>query len=103
MDSERDDPNKHMLEIIKSGELNSIYFNEFGIGVSKNDILILLRRNGKSEAVVNASHITAKSLMSALDEALREFEAKTNQKILTSDEIEKLMDESNENDLQSKI
>ena len=93
MDSEKDNQEPSMIEIIKSGELNSIYFNEFGIGVSKNDILILLRRNGKAEAVINASHITAKSLVSSLDEALRRFEDKTNQKIPTSDEIEKLMEE----------
>ncbi|MBE9200776.1 MULTISPECIES: hypothetical protein [unclassified Nodularia (in: cyanobacteria)] len=93
MDSGKDDQEQSMMEIIKSGELNSIYFNEFAIGVSKNDILILLRRNGKAEVVLNASHITAKSFLSSLDEALRGFEDKTNQKIPTSDEIEKLMEE----------
>ena len=93
MDSVKDDQEQSMMEIIKSGELNSIYFNEFAIGVSKNDILILLRRNGKAEVVLNASHITAKSFLSSLDEALTGFEDKTNQKIPTSDEIEKLMEE----------
>jgi hypothetical protein len=43
--------------------------------------------------VLNASHITAKSLVSSLDNALKEFEEKTNEKIPTSDEIEKLMEE----------
>jgi hypothetical protein len=93
MDSEKDNQEQSMIEIIKSSDLNSIYFNEFGIGVSKNDIFILLRRNGKPEAVLNASHITAKSLVSSLTQALSEFEANTNQKIPTSDEIEKLMEE----------
>ncbi|MDB9435938.1 hypothetical protein BMF77_03784 [Dolichospermum sp. UHCC 0315A] len=99
MDSEENNQEQSMIEIIESGELNSIYFNAFGIGVSKNDILILLKRNGKAEAVLNASHITAKSLVSSLDEALRGFEDKTNQKIPTSDEIEKLMEEEDETNL----
>lgn len=99
MDSEKNNQEQSMIEIIESGELNSIYFNAFGIGVSKNDILILLKRNGKAEAVLNSSHITAKSLVSSLDEALRGFEDKTNQKIPTSDEIEKLMEEEDETNL----
>ena len=41
MDLEKDNQEQSMVEIIQSSELNSIYFNEFGIGVSKNDILIL--------------------------------------------------------------
>ena len=40
MDSEKNNQEQSMIEIIESGELNSIYFNAFGIGVSKNDILI---------------------------------------------------------------
>ena len=96
MDSEKNNQEQSMIEIIESGELNSIYFNAFGIGVSKNDILILLKRNGKPEAVLNASHITAKALVNSLDQALKKFEDDTNQKILTSDELEKLMEEEDE-------
>ncbi|OCR01727.1 hypothetical protein BCD67_13990 [Oscillatoriales cyanobacterium USR001] len=93
MDSEKDEKKQTITEIIKSGQLHSIYFNEFGIGVSKHDIFILLRRNGKEEAILNASHITAKSLVNSLGEALRRFETQTNQTIPDSDEIEKLMEE----------
>lgn len=96
MDSERDEQKPSITEIIKSGDLNSIYFNEFGIGVSKHDVFILLRRNGREEAILNASHITAKSLLSSLGEALRRFETQTNQTIPNSDEIEKLMEEQDE-------
>ncbi|MEZ2225514.1 hypothetical protein [Microcoleus sp.] len=96
MNSEKEEQKQTVTEIIKSGELNSIYFNEFGIGVSKHDIFILLRRNGKEEAILNASHITAKSFVDSLGEALRKFEAKTNQTIPISDEIEILMEASDE-------
>lgn len=84
---------------LKSDDLLNIYFNEFGVGISKNDIFILLGRNGKQEAILNASHITAKSLADALTKAIIEFESKTRQKILISDEIEQLMEnDTNGND-----
>ncbi|OQX23139.1 MAG: hypothetical protein BWK80_27555 [Desulfobacteraceae bacterium IS3] len=59
---------KHIADVMKSDDLPNIYFNEFGAGISKNDIFILLGRNGKQEAILNASHITAKSLANALNE-----------------------------------
>lgn len=96
MDSAKDAQKQTITEIIESGELNSIYFNEFGIGVSQHDIIIFLRRNGKPEAILNASHITAKSFVSSLGEALRRFEAQTNQTIPISEEIEKLIKEQDE-------
>jgi succinylglutamate desuccinylase len=96
MDSAKDAQKQIMTDLTESGEFNSIYFNEFGIGVSKHDIIIFLRRNGKAEAILNASHITAKAFVSSLGEALRRFEAQTNQTIPISDEIEKLMQEQDE-------
>jgi hypothetical protein len=99
MDSAKDAQKPTLTEIIESGELHSIYFNEFGIGVSQHDIIIFLRRNGKPEAILNASHITAKSFVSSLGEALRRFEAQTNQTIPIAEEIEKLIkkpDETND-------
>ncbi len=82
-----------MMDVMRSSDLPDIYFNEFGVGMSKNDVFILLRRNGKEEAVLNASHITAKSLANALNEAITEFEVRTRQNILISEEIEKLMED----------
>ncbi len=80
---------KNIMDMMKSDDMPSIYFNEFGVGISKNDVFILLRRNGKEEAILNASHVTAKSLANALSEAINDFELKTKQKILISEEIEK--------------
>ncbi len=91
---------KHIMDIMRSGDLPDIYFNEFGVGISKNDVFILLRRNGKEQAVLNASHITAKSLANALNEAISEFEVQTKQKILISEEIEEIME--NETDANDK-
>ena len=87
-----------VMDTMKSDDLSNIYFNEFGVGISKNDILIILGRNGKQEAILNASHITAKSLANALGKAITEFELKTKQKILISEEIEQLMENDTDED-----
>ncbi len=91
--------NKNIGEAMESDDLPRIYFNEFGVGMSKNDVLILLGRNGKKEAILNASHITAKSLAKVLNEAISEFEIKTKQNILISDEIEELMEGETDADI----
>ena len=88
---ERDD----VVKVLKSSEIENIYFNEFVLGVSKNDMFILASRNGKVEAVLNMSHITAKSLALSLTEAIHNFEKKTNQEIINSEDIEKAL-QSNE-------
>ena len=77
-----------IMKSLKSSEIEHIYFNEFALGVSKNDMFILIRRNGKEEAVLNLSHITAKSLALSLTKSINDFEEKTNQKIMLSDEVE---------------
>ncbi len=81
-----------VIDALKSSDIENIYFNEFALGASKNDMFILVRRHGKEEAVLNMSHITAKSLALALTEAIDDFEKKTNQKIMISDEVEKALD-----------
>ncbi|MDM8517328.1 PAS domain S-box protein [Desulfobacterales bacterium HSG16] len=57
MDEKTSKQNDDVLMALKSRDVNSLYFNEFAVGVSKNDIFLLLRRNGKEEAILNASHI----------------------------------------------
>lgn len=71
---------------LKSNDIDKIYFNEFAIGMSNNDMFILLRCNGREEAFLNLSHITAKSLVLALSKSISNFEEKTNQIIRVSDD-----------------
>ncbi|NOS89644.1 MAG: hypothetical protein HOP34_14085 [Methylococcaceae bacterium] len=71
---------------LKSNDIDKIYFNEFAIGMSNNDMFILLRCNGREEAFLNLSHITAKSLALALSKSISNFEEKTNQIIRVSDD-----------------
>ncbi|QTA80673.1 Uncharacterized protein dnl_29840 [Desulfonema limicola] len=81
--------NNDISKTLKSNDIENIYFNEFALGVSKNDVFMLLRRNGREEIILNASHITAKTFAIALNEAISNFEEETNQKIVVSEDIEK--------------
>jgi len=94
--SKKSKPKNDVITTMKSGDIDSIYFNEFAVGVTKNDIFILLRRNGKEEAVLNASHITAKTLAIALNEAIANYEKETNQKIIVSEDTGQLIDDSSQ-------
>jgi hypothetical protein len=55
-------------------------FNEFAVGVvAETDVLLVLRRNGKPQIVLNASHMTALAIQ--LNEVIKAFEQQTNSTI----------------------
>lgn len=89
---------KDITDIMQMDDVHKIYFNEFGLGISQNDVFIVLRRNGREEAVINTSHITAKAFAGALEHLIRNYERKTNQTILISDDIEKSTEEISDAD-----
>ncbi len=91
----QNEQHNELVNALKSSDIDNIYFNEFALGVSKNDLFILLRCNGKEESILNLSHITAKSLALSLTGAISRFEEKTNQTIMISDEVEKMLDNDN--------
>jgi hypothetical protein len=74
-----------MEDALSSTEITNIYFNQFMIAVSNHDVAIVLRRNGKNEAVLNLSHATAKALAGSLDEAIGDFELQTELKTVEDD------------------
>ncbi|HEC85109.1 MAG TPA: hypothetical protein ENI48_07740 [Thioploca sp.] len=61
--------------------------NKFSVGIAETDVLLVLRRNGKPQIVLNASHMTVKALAIQLNEIIKEFEQQTNSTILTFDKI----------------
>ncbi len=63
------------------------YSNGFSIGLSPADLVVVLLQNNQPTAVVHMSHTAAKSLIEKLQIVIRDFEAKTDQNILTIDEI----------------
>lgn len=65
-----------------------IYFNGYQIAIAHSDITIVLMLNGRPIKMINASHVTAKTLLVGLDSVLKEFEKRSGQTILTIDEVQ---------------
>jgi hypothetical protein len=65
-----------------------IYFNGYQIAIAPTDIVVVLMLNGKPIKMLNASHVTAKTLLVGLDSVLKEFEKRSGQPILTIDEVQ---------------
>ncbi len=87
MDKNKTKQDNKLLNLLKSGAINNLYFNESVVGVSDTDVIILLKCNGKEEVILNASYVTAKSLAIMLNNAISAFEEETGQKIMVPEHI----------------
>ena len=65
-----------------------IYFNGYQIAIAPSDLVIVLMLNGKPIKMLNASHVTAKTLLVGLDTVLKEFEKRSGEPIKTIDEVQ---------------
>jgi predicted KAP-like P-loop ATPase len=70
------------------GDVQSIYFNGFTNTIGVGDVLVVLQKNGKPVAVLNCSYTVAKTLAIKLGQGISFLEDKTNQKMLTTDQVE---------------
>lgn len=59
------------------------YFNGLTASISIPDVIIVLQHNDKPVAFLNASHSTAKTLVTLLQGLLEDFEKNSEQAILT--------------------
>ncbi|MBP0016883.1 MAG: hypothetical protein J7647_04915 [Cyanobacteria bacterium SBLK] len=91
--TEQENP-RGLWETTEYEDLKNIYFNSFGVGLSESDIVIVLKKNGINEAVLNASYITIKAFALTLLEAVKDFEETTGNKIILAGET-KENDEDN--------
>ncbi len=69
-------------------EIPHIYFNGVTITSSSGDMLIILKRNNESVAVLNVSYTMAKTLSTNLGALIANFEDVTENPIMTTKEIE---------------
>lgn len=65
----------------------SLYFNGFSLAVGTGDVVISLLKNGKQSLVLNTSYTVAKTLSEALTGAISELEQKTDNKIMTVNDV----------------
>lgn len=78
-------------EALKSAAVPKIYVNGFAAGTGVGDVSIVLEVHGQPVAFLSMSYTVAKTLAIKLGLTMAEFEAKTGQQMLTTDEVEKLL------------
>lgn len=64
-----------------------IYFNGFSATITAPDVVIILHQSGRPTAVLNCSHIVAKTLQIALGSIVSDFEDGLGQNVMTIDAI----------------
>lgn len=64
-----------------------LYFNGYTISISPHDFLIILQRNNEPVFTLNTSHTIAKTLGVTIQAMINDFERKTDQTILTLNEV----------------
>jgi hypothetical protein len=76
-----------ILELIEAGHIPEIYFNGFSISLGTGDILLVLNRNNKPVAALQASYTLAKTLAKSLTEIIEELERRTGNDIMTTHHV----------------
>jgi hypothetical protein len=89
------DLNKELRDAEESG-CPTIYFNGYANILGTGDVLMMLHRNGKPTAVLNASYTVAKSLSISLSEIVRTLETRSGNAIMTTKEVEDHLSKSKE-------
>jgi hypothetical protein len=69
-----------------------LYSNGFMTAQTASDIALILLQNGSPSAILNLSYISAKSLILELQRAVESFETTVGQRLMTIEEISKLME-----------
>ena len=91
---DKQDNNDILWELVE--DTPNIYFNEFGVAGTQNDVIVILKQNGISKVVLNSSYIATKALARALLQAVNEFEKKADCNIPYLGTLEELSEEEND-------
>ena len=87
-----DDPmsDQRMQRALES-DVPRIYFNGFVNGFGAGDIVCVLERNGQPAGIMNMSYTLAKTLSASLAQLIGTLEQASDQPILTTHEVGKLL------------
>jgi hypothetical protein len=87
---------EHMEEIEQAvkGECPQIYANAFAAALGIGDVLLTFQKNGHPAAVLNLSFTVAKTLSVKLGLLVAELEKDSGQKIMTTDEVVKALNDN---------
>jgi light-regulated signal transduction histidine kinase (bacteriophytochrome) len=93
MANTEDGPVTNSLDEMYHADTPKIYTNGFQIVMSNADIAVLFTQNGKTAGVVNMSYTVAKTLSQKVDELIKRLETKSEQTIMTTDDIGKYLED----------
>jgi hypothetical protein len=80
-----------LVQAALRGNCPRFYSNGFVVAQTASDISAVLMVNGGVVGVLSMSHISAKSLATALTQSIKNFEESTGQKVTTIEETQELM------------
>lgn len=92
MDPAQQDLQTQLETALSDPELPALYFNGFMTSLGSGDVTLVLQRNGKPVAVLNASYTIAKTLSMRLRDVIASLEADARHTILTTDDINRAVE-----------
>ena len=92
---EKVDPNTaKILECYKNPDVPKFYANGFQMTIGTGDVTILLEKGEQPEVLLNISYTLAKTLAEKLTGLIKLIEQRSNQSIMTTDDMYQLIKES---------
>jgi hypothetical protein len=89
----KEDFSDFISNALENKDIPQIYFNGFTASISASDVLIVLKRNEQSLAVLNTSHVIGKTIVELLGNLVAEFEERTETHIMTSNQMKEKLEE----------
>jgi hypothetical protein len=80
-----------LTEALNNKDLPVKYFNGFILGLGGVDVSFVLKLNNEPILNLNLSYSLAKTLVEKLGDLLATYEESTQQRIMTTDQIDRLM------------
>ncbi len=97
-DAEREQRHKDLQNALENPEVPSYYFNGFVNSLGNGDITILLKRNERPVAILNASYTMAKTLAEKIGVLIAALEHYSGKTIMTTEHVSSVLKGEAEDD-----
>lgn len=91
---EHDEAVKFINDAIENSDLPHIYANGLTVSIGVADVAVVLRYGEQAVAVINLSHIVAKTMAQVLGNVIATFEEQTGTTVLTTQEVRAILQKS---------
>lgn len=95
---EKEDFSSFISQALENEDIPHIYFNGFTATISPNDMVLVLKKNNKAVAVLNTTHVMAKTMVELMGKLVAEFEDRTETVIMTNNQLQEKLDASKKDD-----